>query len=526
MLVVLGIVVTVMVLLLNGPAVPWQQDGNTTSIVTAKSIENSADVFANCRYGASLTKGNEVPAISQLGAGLYLSFLPYPPAEGPANDAEFAHVIQIKQDIGPNGYLPSWYSNPTLDTAFASYISDNPGGKYFLGNEVDRKGQGEIHPDLYALAYHDVYHFIKEIDPTAQIAISGLVEVTPMRTQYLDIVWDTYIETFGTAIPVDLWNMHLYPLPEVVEVNGQLKPSRAGVALGTDANLGKRESDATPNNCSDPYDNIYCYAEHDNMTVFMEQITRMRQWMKDHGQQNKPLIISEYSVLWPYVVDAEGCFLMDEFGKCFDPDRITKFMLNSFNRLNNTKSTTLGYPADDYRLVQQWVWYSVYQEPGVAGNSSNLLEQDRVTLTKMGRAFRDTAAAEGSYRNLVVERVDDIAVAAQPDNDATAQISVVFRNNGNTNVEKPFNVTFYSNSSLTNEIGSVRIDPEVAGCATASYEATVEWSGLSKGAHKFWVVIDSEAEIQEVPADNLDNTGSGTVVVYSDRANLPVVRAN
>ena len=526
-LIIFGIVAALMVLLLSGPTIRWQNDSITSSIATAKNIEDSNDYFFNCRYGVTLTKGEEVPSVSKIGAGLYLSFQPYPPAEGPANGAKFAHVIQIKQERGPNNsYLPSWYSNPALDSAFASYVNDNRGEKYLLGNEIERQGQGDIFPDMYALAYHDVYHFIKNIDPTAQIAISGLVEVTPMRTQYLDMVWDTYLETFGTHMPVDIWNMHLYPIPEVIEVDGELKQSRGGAALGTDRNLGKRESDGTSNDCNDPRDNIYCYAEHDNMDMFTAQITLMRQWMKDHGQQNKPLIISEYSILWPYIVDEDGCYLMDEFGKCFDPDRISKFLLNGFDRLNNTKSTTLGYPADDYRLVQQWVWYSIYQEPGQAGSSSNLFEKDLVTLTKMGRAYRDYVASENSYRNLVVDRVSGVPVPAQPDNDATTQISVVFRNNGNISVQKPFDVTFYSNSSLTSKIGTVRIDPEVAGCATASYEATVEWSGLNKGAHKFWVVVDSGAEIQEVPTNNVDNTGVGKVIVYSDRAYLTIVRAN
>ncbi|MFL7837309.1 MAG: CARDB domain-containing protein [Candidatus Promineifilaceae bacterium] len=525
-IVVMGMVAALLVLLFSSPTAPWLLDEENDSIVTAKNIENSEDFFTNCRYGVSVT-ANELSSVSKLGAGVYLSFLPYPPSEGPANDAEFAHIIHIRQEKGPNGYLSSWYSDPPLDNGFANYISNNPGGKYLLGNEVDRKTQGETYPEIYALAYHDTYHFIKDIDPTAQIAISGLVEVTPMRTQYLDIVWDTYMEVFGTAIPVDIWNMHLYPIPEVVKINGQLKPTSGGVALGTDINLGRLESNQTPSDCTNPYDNIYCFAEHDDMDVFAEQVIRMRQWMKAHGQQNKPLIISEYSVLWPYVNDGDGCFLMDEFGNCFDPDRMSKFVTNSFDYLNNAKSTNLGYPVDNYRLVQQWVWYSAYQDPGATGGSSNLVEPDRVTLTKIGKTFRNYVSAETPYRNLVVDRAISDAVPAQSDDNATAQIGVIFRNNGNLDVQNPFNVTFYSNSGLTAEIGTVRINPEIAGCATASYEATVEWSGLSQGTHKFWVVIDSDDEILESPAfNNPDNIGNGIVVVYSDRLNLPLVTTN
>ncbi|MFN2106910.1 MAG: hypothetical protein ACK2UJ_18690 [Candidatus Promineifilaceae bacterium] len=64
------------------------------------------------------------------------------------------------------------------------------------------------------------------------------------------------------------------------------------------------------------------------------------------------------------------------------------------------------------------------------------------------------------------------------------------------------------------------------GCATTSYQASVNWTGLSKGAHQFWVVVDSEGEIQESPTGNVDNTGQGTVIVRSDYAAMPVVASD
>ena len=89
--------------------------------------------------------------------------------------------------------------------------------------------------------------FIKNVDPTAQVAISGLVEVTPGRLQYLDIVWNTYMQEFGTPMPVDMWTMHLYILPEVqLQPDGSIDANGiANVALGTNKALGKRESNGT-----------------------------------------------------------------------------------------------------------------------------------------------------------------------------------------------------------------------------------------------------------------------------------------
>lgn len=57
------------------------------------------------------------------------------------------------------------------------------------------------------------------------------------------------------------------------------------------------------------------------MIVFDEQIRDMRQWMKDHGQQDKPLLLTEFSVLYPYIQDPGGtCFVQDEYGQCFTPN--------------------------------------------------------------------------------------------------------------------------------------------------------------------------------------------------------------
>ncbi len=112
-----------------------------------------------------------------------------------------------------------------------------------MGNEVERgpnpgslEGpQGDTHPEVYAQAYHDVYHFIKQRDRTAQVSPSALVEVTPARLQYLDIVWNTYRSMYGHDMPVDLWTMHLYVLSEA-HANGQPNDV-ASIPLGVDPAL-------------------------------------------------------------------------------------------------------------------------------------------------------------------------------------------------------------------------------------------------------------------------------------------------
>ena len=106
-------------------------------------------------------------------------------------------------------------------------------------------------------------------------------------------------------------------------------------------NLAKLESDGTSNWCANA--NVYCFAEHDDIGIFAEQVVAMRQWMKTHGQQQKPLIITEYSQLYPYIPEGGGCFLMDEYGNCFTELRVTQFLQETVDFLENSKDSNLVF---------------------------------------------------------------------------------------------------------------------------------------------------------------------------------------
>ena len=61
----------------------------------------------------------------------------------------------------------------------------NRGLTWLIGNEPDVKWQDNTAPEVYAIAYHRAYEAIKAGDPTAQVAIGGISEVTPLRLEYL-----------------------------------------------------------------------------------------------------------------------------------------------------------------------------------------------------------------------------------------------------------------------------------------------------------------------------------------------------
>jgi hypothetical protein len=498
---------------------------------SGQMLASNNNLVANCRYGATSVGDSikQTAVISRLGAGWYLTFNPIAPSPPPENGADFAHMIRVKQKKDGSQYLQGFDILPPLDDILAFHIQNNPGDLWIIGNEVDRgpspgddnpdnRGQGDTHPEIYALAYHDVYEFIKNVDPTAQVAISGLVEVTPGRLQYLDKVWNAYLQEFDQLMPVDIWTMHLYILPEV-QTDGVTPNGIANVALGTNPTLGKRESGGNPAVCSNP--DVYCFAEHDSLEIFAEQAVAMRHWMAQHGQRQKPLLLTEYSILYPFIDDGDTCFLQDEFGKCFEPERVSNFMTQAFDYLNNSATDpNLGYSLDNNRLIQQYMWFSVYNE-GV-GDVSNLVENDLVTFSSLGQNFKNYVFNEALAQNLLVDQVADVVVIPPSGGTATAEISVTFRNNGNTKVDQPFTATFYEDAAFSKPIAAVEISVDVLGCASRPYVASAEWPGLAEGVNKYWVKIDSHDAIEEVPPGNIDNTGSGWVMVPTNSALIPI----
>ncbi|MEZ4643228.1 MAG: CARDB domain-containing protein [Chloroflexota bacterium] len=505
------------------------QASESIPLITPNGATSSAP---NCRYGATPLGSDQIPLLNTLKAGWYVTFGSAAGSANPGNGAQFVPVILVKQQKdGAGNYYPQYLIGPdgltgsSARTYVKNLVSNNPGALWLVGNEVDRgpdpdeieSGQGDVFPDIYARAYHDVYYWIKEEDPTAQVAVSGLVQVTPGRLQYLDLMWNAYLNAYGTPMPVDVWNIHLYILPEV---NPQGEPNGiANVALGTDPTLGRRESGGVASVCGQ--NSVYCFAEHDSITIFTEQIIDMRTWMKEHGQQNKPLILTEYSILYPYEEDGGSCFLQDEHGNCFTEERVHQFMVDTFNFMETAVDPNLGYPLDNNKLIQQWMWFAVYT-PYQTGSASQLFDENLVNLTTLGQQFQTSANASATPPNLLIERVNTPVIFTGGGGTGSATLSVNIRNNGNTDVTVPFTVRFYANSALTQEIGSVVVNPTVRGCTNGVHTASVNWDNLTPGPHSYWVKIDSGNAVSET--NEGDNIGQGIVLVDPQQVLLPIVR--
>ncbi len=260
--------------------------------------------------------------------------------EAPAlSNSRFAQMVRIYQDR----FRP--------DLAIIQQTARaRPGALWLIGNEPDVIWQDNATPEQYATVYSTLYRAIKEADPTALVAIGGVSQPTPLRMAYLDRILAAYRARFGTEMPVDVWNVHAFILREQRDSWG------VGIPPGLAEDAGR----------------LYEIADHDDLTLFQQQIIDFRRWMAERGLRNAPLMVSEYGILMP-----------ESYG--FPADRVAEFMVGTFDFFLTAGDPEIGYPADENRLVQAFCWYSTadthYPTP-------NLFDPETRAITPVGEMFR------------------------------------------------------------------------------------------------------------------------------------------
>ncbi len=301
---------------------------------------------------------------SRLGVGVALSV------------TDFTFDAEMAQQLGMGWYL-DWHINPApidvdgLEYAqlyamrnhnlplrrdqIAQVLAANPGALWLAGNEPDVVWQDNKTPEEYAQLYHQFYTFVKTLDPSAQVAIAGVSQVTPLRLQYLEAVMAAYERLYGQRMPVDVWNVHAFILREERDSWG------VSIPPGFDVDQGM----------------LWEIEEHDDLDLFRQQIVDFRRWMDKQGERNKPLIISEFGILMP-----------TENG--FPPQRVAEFMTETFDYLLTASDPDIGYPADDNRLVQRLTWYSLSD---TVYPTSNLVDPKTGERTVLGQTFANYAAS-------------------------------------------------------------------------------------------------------------------------------------
>ncbi|HUS16735.1 MAG TPA: glycosyl hydrolase [Chloroflexia bacterium] len=136
------------------------------------------------------------------------------------------------------------------DSGLSSLITANPGHWWMIGNEPNDPNQDNQSAAAYTRYYVHTAAIIKAADRTAGILPAGIADADP---KWAAAFQAEYLRQTGAPLDVDAWNIHCY-------------------LLDTD----------------DPYD----------FFEFKRRVLRFRAWMEAEGQGEKPLVLSEFGVLY------------------------------------------------------------------------------------------------------------------------------------------------------------------------------------------------------------------------------------
>ena len=396
---------------------------------------------------------------------------------------------------------------PSRDT-IRSVAAANPGSLWMIGNEQDRiLYQDDVCPDEYALVYHELYELIKAADPTARVAIGGVVPATPIRLQYLDIVRCAYQSTYGVSLPVDLWNVHAFVLNEQAGSWGaELPPGMVTASRAQRRNQW----------------------DSDDMDLFGQQIVDFRKWMNARGERNKPLIVSEYGVLQPtWLCDGDPSYSHPSCGahngRSYNFSCASVFMRNTFDYFRNTTDSGTGYPGDGNRLVQAWNWYSLDNDRNYGGN---LFFSTSKQITILGSDFATyVTPLKVSYVDLLAWNLSTDYRADLFDGDpVTVTVSGQVFNMGNQGASNVLVRLWNGQPGVGTRMGgdryvaNVRLRYQDQG-AVPTVVGT--WSGVATSVQSFYLEVNPEHTIGESQYGN--NVLCISISLGTARLHLPVV---
>lgn len=366
-----GFVVSLILILVN--IVPTMAQGQTDDGFLYSSLSlfsPTALTYDRSRFGFQVTYGGGDPNlydVESLGAGWYWD----KEARGASDIPSHDYVQTIRLSPVLSGSTQISYTTTPSGTALIDAIAAQSGSTWFIGHQPDCHTEDNLLSEFYAYAYHDLYHLIKDVDPTAKIAAGNIVQPTEQRLMYLDRVLETYEQTYGEPLPADLWatgNMILCEKCYPYKPPGE--PFAWGACWVPDwPSYGASYDIAT----------FYSVYDHWDVDIYASRIITFRQWMHDNGYQNHPLVISEYGILF-YEGLVEGQTIQDDID----------FMWETFDWMRSVRDPGVGYAADDGLLTQRWAWYSLDHGAYPGGT---LFDPETYQPTALGIAYADYTSA-------------------------------------------------------------------------------------------------------------------------------------
>jgi hypothetical protein len=337
----------------------------------------------DCRFGNTYTDWKLLPNesitrydLSNLGMGYYLDWGVKRSSSVPGF-IRFTPVLRVSDQVYP-GVL----------SQLPALVAANPGAIWLVGNEPDEpRQQDNVTPEVYAERFYQYAQIIRSADPTAKLGFGSIVMPTTLRLMYLDYAWGRLIQLAGSQAAasalVDIWTPHVFMLNE----QGGIDPYGfrywgSDIPTGLQQRLPESEWRAKQEVISDLND-LY------NFSMFQSRVIRFRQWMKDQGEQNKPLWITEYGQLAPAWTRPEDNFFTV-------PESVTAdFMIKTIDWMFTQKDATLGLPSDENRLVQKWFWYSINNVTYQFGGT--LIDPVTLQVTEVGNAWLNYVPPIGSF---------------------------------------------------------------------------------------------------------------------------------
>jgi streptogramin lyase len=457
------------------PAAPKAQDALIDGECRPALVDSQ-----RCGFVATTGSWPQVFDVARLGAGWAADGTLGAPAPG----MDRALVLRT-----PYGFQV----NPAL---LGPLVDANPGATWLVSNEPDSTWQDDLPPAEYARIYHDVYLFLKGRDASARVAAGGIVQPTPLRLQYLDLVLAAYRARYWHALPADLWHIHNAILNEVSCTYDPLDCWGAGIPPGIDADYGvRREID-----------------DNDNLDIFKAQIWAFRRWLADRGYGGLPVVVSEFGVLMP-----------EEY---IDASRVKAFMSGTFYFLATATDPVLGDPLDGGRLVQRWAWFSLdvpaYDEDLAPwGFNGNLFDPATTLITDYGLHYEGLTAGLPAldYAELGLVRWQIPAVGRPLTPTETVSLPVTVRlGNSGTSPSGSFLVRLAYSGPRQGTLQAAVPDLVSSGSA----ELTFDLVDLLPGAYDLILTIDALDQVAE-PAE-CDNVVLRRLVVPTHLAYLPVAR--
>lgn len=429
---------------------------------------------AACRFGITAPYSSAGYPLESLGAGAFLDWR----ADGSDSlppGMDYIRVLRVQDTLYPDTLagVPGWV---------AAHFSS----VWIIGNEPDRYYyQDSITPEVYAQRYYQLATLIRALDPSARLGFGSVVQPTPIRLVYLERALQELADLAGSpqaaSALIDIWSIHSFILNE-----------HPDFAWGAGIPVGLAGTEAPLLRIDENH-----FGDTHSSSIFSQRVIDFRTWLKAHGEQDKPLWITEYGSLFPPIDPPGG----PNYVNVSDADTAA-YLLATFNFLTSAIDPSTGMPSDGDRLVQRWFWYSLNDHRYVFGGALFDPDSGRA-VTPVGAAWQAYSASHPLGLDVSPGGLDLVSQGISPDGlTETFQVILHLLTTPNSHAGLPLSAWLYDGSP---DVGGTLIAGPLAGFTSMSGESTLSasWTvSLPRTARLVYARVDLQGCPDDDPANN------------------------